>query len=348
MSGAGESMGGGSGGLKDKIKLITGDTGDLEAGIKLEVWVDRATTQLLLAVASMQPQNQRYKGQASTFLDFQNSALYPSTILTDYVFIESENDLYRLASIGAGGVKNWTSLKQDLKSRIDILEAFIDDESDVDGIVNKVAEVLKVFENYPEGVNILQEFNDIKASIPLKADTLTTYAKTDVDALLDAKENVLYDVRATEGIIFNLTHLDYVDKLAFATDTNKVFQGCLADGALYWSCANGGEMTFSATLTPNQVKNISLFSPIKYKSEYALNMLVVATAGGLENRISARMFHVYGQNSGYINKISTRTNDSQETTLCEVSSTTSIVNNQIQMQLSNKSSQNISIQCYIN
>jgi hypothetical protein len=73
MSGAGESMGGGGGGLKDKIKLITGDTGDLEAGIKLEVWVDRATTQLLLAVASMQPENQRYKGQASTFADFQKA-----------------------------------------------------------------------------------------------------------------------------------------------------------------------------------------------------------------------------------------------------------------------------------
>lgn len=203
---------------------------------------------------------------------------------------------------------------------------------------------------------INQLFADLKDGVPVEGDTLSKlynlildrYTKSETDALLNAKENVLYDVRATEGIIFNLTHLDYVDKLAFATDTNKVFQGCLADGALYWSCANGGEMTFSATLTPNQVKNISLFSPIKYKSEYALNMLVVATAGGLENRISARMFHVYGQNSGYINKISTRTNDSQETTLCEVSSTTSTVNNQIQMQLSSKSSQNISIQCYIN
>jgi len=40
-------FGGSGGGLKDKIKKITGDNGDLIAGIKHETWIDRATTKIL-------------------------------------------------------------------------------------------------------------------------------------------------------------------------------------------------------------------------------------------------------------------------------------------------------------
>lgn len=157
-------FGGSGGGLKDKIKLITGDNGDLDAGIKLEAWIDRATTQILAATASTQPENQRYKGQFSTFEDFENSALYTSTILTDYVFIQDENDLYRLSSIASGGVKNWTSLKQDLKTRLDTLEDAVDD------------------------VYIKSSIDDFLA---LKADKSTTYTKTQVDNSLSTKADLI-------------------------------------------------------------------------------------------------------------------------------------------------------------
>ncbi len=189
---------GGGGGLEEKIKEILVDNGDLIGGIKLKTWVSRTTTKLLDLVSQSLPENQRYKKEFSTWTDFENSTIYATTILSDYVFITDENDLYILSSIGAGGLKNWTSLKQDLKSRLDILEAFIDDEADVDGIVNKVAEVLKVFENYPEGVNILQELNNIKASILLKANSSDVYTKVQIDNYLNLKADKTTTYTKTE------------------------------------------------------------------------------------------------------------------------------------------------------
>jgi hypothetical protein len=226
MINGGLSFNGGGGGSTKSIliRLITADNGDLEGGITLQEFVDRVSTKVTGLIASTLPENQRYKGQFSTFADFENSALYASTILSDYVFIASTNELYRLESIGGGGVKNWVSLTSDIKTKLDALEAFVDDTADVDSIVNKVAEVLKVFENYPEGVNILQEFNNIKANILLKANSSDVYTKTEVDLLLTAKVSktqTINGVALNGNITLTKTNFSDLNNVDNTSDLNK-------------------------------------------------------------------------------------------------------------------------------
>lgn len=89
---------------------------------------------------------------------------------------------------------------------------------------------------------INQLFADLKDGVPVEGDTLSKlynlildrYTKNETDALLDAKQNKIYDILDTKANILLITNISNVGKFAFATDTREEFKGVDNAGFLTW------------------------------------------------------------------------------------------------------------------
>lgn len=150
------------------------------------------------------------------------------------------------------------------KTHLEALYALLGAEADVDEIANTINEILAIFEDYPEGADLVtalagkvdkvegkelsdNNYTDAEVAkvghLPADFETFMTdyYTKTEVDTLLDALTTA-YGLTETEIdeladddtiALADLTDYDYITLILKHSDTHLIFDGKLIDPAVF-------------------------------------------------------------------------------------------------------------------
>lgn len=156
------------------------------------------------------------------------------------------------------------------KSRLDALHGILGEEADVDEIANTINEILAIFENYPEGADLVtalagkvdkvegKELSDNNYSdaevakvghLPADFEAFIAdyYTKAQVDTLLDQlttayglTETAIDELEDDDTVaLADLTDYDFITLVLKHTDTHFIFDGKLIDPAVF---ANDGDL----------------------------------------------------------------------------------------------------------
>jgi hypothetical protein len=312
--------GNGGGSLKSlKKKQYNSNSSPIQNGEIVDITLDKVKTQLddhnTRINAIIDPSNplNSYRGVFPTLANLQSSVTNPGAL--DWALVSGTKTLYVWDTLG-----QWSSY----------------------AVSQEVQELIN------------NAINNLKNGVPVEGDTLNklynlisnTYTKTQTDNLLISKQNIIYDLSTTESIIFGITDIAQAGKIAFATDTKKIYKSFNINGTLVWSLYYGFESQFSYTLNANEIKTISLLPPSDFKSTY--NVTIKASSGEITNTLAMEFFHKLNNNSGLITDVSLFTDDNDIALIQIYDSSTSIQANKIAMQLQNLFNNSVNIFIYIN